>query len=102
MTEYEKLIAEIKSNLKSQLNENSSKEDIERVAQIDKQLDDVSKELEKAQAEVQAYKEIAINQVKNTGYRPVDQADDVGVTETKSLDEIMLEEARKLEQQRKH
>lgn len=96
-----KLISEIKAKLKESLNENSSKEDIERVAQLDKQLDEVAESFEKAQAEVQAYKEIAINQVKNTGFKPKDQADDIGVSETKSLDDIMLEEARNIEQQRK-
>ena len=47
-------------------------------------------------------KGMVINQVKSTGFKVEKQEDDIGVSETKSLDDILLENARNIEQSRKH
>lgn len=102
MNEFEKQLAEIKGQLKSMLKEDSSKEDIERIAELDKQLDSLSETHKGLVDENTELKGMVINQVKSTGFKVEKQEDDIGVSETKSLDDILLENARNIEQSRKH
>ena len=101
-TIFEKQLAEIKGELKEMLREDSSKEDIDRIAELDKRLDELKSEHQKVVDESTELKGMVINQVKSTGFKVEKQEDDIGVSETKSLDDILLENARNIEQSRKH
>ena len=101
-TIFEKQLAEIKGELKEMLREDSSKEDIDRIAELDKRLDELKCEHQKVVDESTELKGMVINQVKSTGFKVEKQEDDIGVSETKSLDDILLENARNIEQSRKH
>lgn len=103
MGNFEKLMAETKGLLKDLLKSDSSKEDIEKVTAIDKSLDSLTEENNKQETELKDYKEMLLNQVKNTGFSVNGkQPDDSGVSETKDLDSVINESLNKVIQARKN
>lgn len=97
MNEFEKLLSEIKAQLKASLTNESSQDDIQRISNIDKSLDLLSESYKDKEKEVMTYKDMVIDQVKSTGFKVDGASNDIGTNETKSLDEVMAEELSKFE-----
>ena len=97
MKEFEKLLSEIKAQLKASLTNESSQDDIQRISNIDKSLDLLSESYKDKEKEVMTYKDMVIDQVKSTGFKVDGTSNDIGTKETKSLDEVMAEELSKFE-----
>ena len=97
MNEFEKLLSEIKAQLKASLTNESSQDDIQRISNIDKSLDLLSESYKDKEKEVMTYKDMVIDQVKSTGFKVDGTSNDIGTQETKSLDEVMAEELSKFE-----
>ena len=96
MNEFEKLLSEIKAQLKASLTNESSQDDIQRISSIDKSLDLLSESYKDKEKEVMTYKDMVIDQVKSTGFK-VDSTDETGASQIKSLDEALEEALMKIE-----
>ena len=98
MKDFKTILTETKSQLNGMLSKESTKEQIELVANINKQLDGLQEVFTEKVQENESLKETIINQVKNTGFAPNgNQHDDSGVDQNqKSMDEIMEEELSKI------
>ena len=95
---------ETKSLLKDLITKESSKEDIERISNIDKSLDSLAQEYLSKETELKEMKELVVDQVKNTGFKVNgNQTDDSGVSETpKDFDSVLKESIDKIIQARKN
>lgn len=102
MADFKKLLSDTKAQVKELLSKDSSKEQIEKITQIDKQLDSLLEEHGKTEQEVITYKDMVIEQVKNTGVKNTG-ADDSGADDTKtpSLDDVLASELKKIEAEKK-
>ena len=98
MSKYAELMAKIKGHLKESLTKDSSKEEIEKISAMDKELDELNEEHEKLVKENGSLKDSLIESVKNTGFKVNGkEVDDIGThEETKSMDDIMNEELAKI------
>ena len=98
MKDFVKLLSETKTQLNGMLSKESSKEQIELVAELNKKLDSINEVFTEKVQENESLKETIIDQVKNTGFKPnSSQHDDSGVDQNqKSMDEIMNEELEKV------
>ena len=102
MNKYEELMAKTKSQLKDSITKESSQKEIAWVQSIDKSLDELLEEHNKLLEENSSLKDSLIESVKNTGFKVNKESDDIGIQEeTKSLDEIMMEELSKIEANRR-
>ena len=102
MNKYEELMAKTKSQLKDSITKESSQKEIAWVQSIDKSLDELLEEHKKLLEENSSLKDSLIESVKNTGFKVNKESDDIGIQEeTKSLDEIMMEELSKIEANRR-
>ena len=97
MGKIEELLNEIKVQLKNSLTAESTPEEVNGIAALDSKVDEIVKESQKMQKDYDDLKELYINQVKNTGFKPVDsEQDDIGLTDTKSMDDVLAEELAKI------
>lgn len=97
MGKIEELLNEIKVQLKNSLTAESTPEEVNGIAALDSKVDEIVKESQKMQKDYDDLKELYINQVKNTGFKPVDSdQDDIGLTDTKSMDDVLVEELAKI------
>ena len=98
MSKYAELMAKIKGHLKEQITSDSSKEQIDTITALDKELDELNNEHEKLVSENSSLKDSLIESVKNTGFKVNGkEIDDIGTSgETKSMDDIMSEELAKI------
>ena len=71
--DFKELMSETKGLLKDLLKSDSSKEEIERITNIDKSLDSLSEAHGKQETELKEFKELVVNQVKNTGFKGTDK-----------------------------
>ena len=103
MTEIEKLLGEIKTQLKASMTPDLSKEQVDKFLEVDKKLDKVQEEYTSLNSKYDELKDAYINQAKNLGFRPNgSKGEDDESGETKSLDEILEEELNKtLEKEKK-
>ena len=103
MTKYEELMSKTKAQLKDLISKDSSQEEINRITSIDKTLDELQAENEKLIAENSSLKDSLIESVKNTGFKVSGkESDDIGLQEeTKSLDDVMIEELAKIQANRR-
>ena len=101
---FNDFMAETKSLLKDLITKESSKEDIERISNIDKSLDSLAQEYLNKETELNEMKELVVDQVKNTGFKVNgNQVDDSGVSETpKDFDSVLKESIDKIIQARKN
>lgn len=101
---FNDFMAETKSLLKDLITKESSKEDIERISNIDKSLDSLAQEYLSKETELKEMKELVVDQVKNTGFKVNgNQVDDSGVSETpKDFDSVLKESIDKIIQARKN
>lgn len=101
---FNDFMAETKSLLKDLITKESSKEDIERISNIDKSLDSLAQEYLSKETELKEMKELVVDQVKNTGFKVNgNQTDDSGVSETpKDFDSVLKESIDKIIQARKN
>ncbi len=97
MNDFEKILSETKTQLNGILSKDSSKEQIDTIAAINKKLDSMNEAFIKQTEENQSLKETIIEQVKNTGFaKSSSDKDDSGADQNqKSIDEIMSEELAK-------
>ena len=92
------LVANIKGQLKESITSELTQEEINKVANIDKSLDDLTEQVTKLQKDYDDLKDSYIEQVKNTGFKPTGSTDDdIGLGETKTIDEILVDELKSLE-----
>lgn len=99
MKKFSELLNETKVQLKALLTADSSKEEIEKITALDKALDDLNLSHEETEKDVATYKEMVINQVKNTGFKGPAKDDTGADTEkTPSLEEVLDSELKKLNQ----
>lgn len=92
------LVAQIKGQLKESITTELTPEEINKVALIDKSLDDLTEQVSKLQKDYDDLKDTYIEQVKNTGFKPTGSTDDdIGLGETKTIDEILVDELKTLE-----
>ena len=101
---FNDFMAETKSLLKDLITKESSKEEIERISNIDKSLDSLAQEYLSKETELKEMKELVVDQVKNTGFKVNgNQVDDSGVSETpKDFDSVLKESIDKIIQARKN
>lgn len=101
---FNDFMAETKSLLKDLITKESSKEDIERISNIDKSLDSLAQEYLSKETELKEMKELVVDQVKNTGFKVNgNQTDDSGVRDTpKDFDSVLKESIDKIIQARKN
>lgn len=96
MKKIEQLMSQIKTQLKESINGESTVEEVNKVSEMDKSLDQVMEEYNKLQQDYDSLKDSYIEQVKSTGFKPTgSEDDDIGVGDTKSLDDVMMEELNK-------
>ena len=67
---FKDLLAETKGKINDLLTKDSSKEDIERITEINKSLDSLTESYTAKETELSEMKEMVVNQVKNTGFKP--------------------------------
>lgn len=92
------LVTQIKGQLKESITTELTPEEINKVALIDKSLDDLTEQVSKLQKDYDDLKDTYIEQVKNTGFKPTGSTDDdIGLGETKTIDEILVDELKSLE-----
>ena len=92
------LVTQIKGQLKESITTELTPEEINKVALIDKSLDDLTEQVSKLQKDYDDLKDTYIEQVKNTGFKPTGSTDDdIGLGETKTIDEILVDELKTLE-----
>ena len=98
MSKHAELMAKIKGHLKEQITSDSSKEQIDKIATIDKELDELNSEYEKLDSDYSSLKDSYLESVKNTGFKVNGkEADDIGTSgEIKSMEDIMSEELAKI------
>ena len=89
MSKHAELMAKIKGHLKEQ---------IDNIATIDKELDELNSEYEKLDSDYSSLKDSYLESVKNTGFKVNGkEADDIGTSgEIKSMEDIMSEELAKI------
>lgn len=97
MKTIQEMMSEIKAQLKDGLTSESSTDEVQRVTNIDSMLDNLMEETQKLQKEYNDLKDLYINQVKSTGFKPTNSHDDIGIDETKSLDDILNDELNKIQ-----
>ena len=98
MIDFLKVLSETKTQLKEMLSKDSSKEDIEKITQLDKNLDSLNEAYDIKSQENDSLKDTLIESVKNTGFKVNgSQSDDSGVDQNqKSMEDIMDEELEKI------
>ena len=102
MTEIEKLLGEIKTQLKASMTPDLSKEQVDKFLEVDKKLDKVQEEYTSLNSKYDELKDAYINQAKNLGFKPNGSKGEEESSETKSFDEILEEELNKtLEKEKK-
>ena len=102
MTEIEKLLGEIKSQLKASMTPDLSKEQVDKFLEVDKKLDKVQEEYTSLNSKYDELKDAYINQAKNLGFKPNGSKGEDESGETKSLDDVLEEELNKtLEKEKK-
>ena len=102
MTEIEKLLGEIKTQLKASMTPDLSKEQVDKFLEVDKKLDKVQEEYTSLNSKYDELKDAYINQAKNLGFKPNGSKGEDEPSETKSFDEILEEELNKtLEKEKK-
>lgn len=92
MTRIETLLAEMKGLIKDSLTNESTQEEIQKVAGMDKKLDEILEETTKLQKDHADLKDLYIKQVKNTGFKPEPEDD----SDAKGIDQILAEELNKI------
>lgn len=97
MTDFKKVLAETKGQLKSLLTKDASPELIKLVSGIDKNLDALDESFTSKIEENESLKNDLIESVKQTGFKVSGSTADSDVDENqKSMDEIMAEELEKI------
>lgn len=86
---FNDIINNMKSSLKSLVTTESSNEFIEKIGSLDKQIDEVVSAHENTTKELQETKDLYINAVKNFGFKTPSNDDPTKVEQPKTLDEIM-------------
>lgn len=99
MTKFDELLGNIKSQLKSFVSNDMSPEQLNTIAEMDKALDQMNDSHNEVVGENTKLKDSLIESIKNTGFKSgANENDDIGTTgETKSLDEIMIDELAKIQ-----
>ena len=93
----EQMMSKIKAQLKESITSDSSIDEVNKIGAIDKTLDGIMEEVSKLEEEYNSLKDSYIEQVKNTGFKANgSQDDDIGLGETKSLDDVLAEELNKI------
>lgn len=96
MKKIEQMMSEIKAQLKESITSDSSIDEVNKISAIDQKLDSILEEVNKIQSEYDSLKDTYIEQVKNTGFKPSGSSDDdIGLGETKSLDDVLISELNK-------
>lgn len=102
MTQIEKILSEIKTQLKASITSEKSPEEVKDIAALDSKLDEVQKEYDALSKKYDDLKEVYIEQVKNTGFKPsTSDGNDGDPNGNKTMDEIMQEELDKIEKEKK-
>ena len=103
MSDFTKVLAETKSQLKGMLTKDSTQEQIAVITELDKKLDSLNEAHTHQSQELETLKDKLIESVKATGFKvPNSQQDDSGVDRNqKSMDEILKEEMDKVIANRK-
>ena len=83
------MLNKLREQVKALLNEKSTKEDVDKIALIDKQIDEVEKAQQEHQKKYQEMQTDYINLVKNTGFKTPEKL--VEKTEPRSFEEIAQE-----------
>lgn len=83
------MLNKLREQVKALLNEKSTKEDVDKIALIDKQIDEVEKAQQETQKKYQEMQTDYINLVKNTGFKTPENSAEK--TEPRSLEEIAKE-----------
>lgn len=97
MKTLQEMMSEIKAQLKNGLTSESSTEEVQRITNIDNMLDDLMDETEKLEKDYKDLKDLYIEQVKSTGFKANgSDNNDIGLDETKSLDDILIGELNKI------
>ena len=98
MTDFLKILGETKSQLKGMLTQESSQEQINLIADLDKKLDELQEAFNQKTQENESLKNDLIASVKSTGFKVNGNSgydEDIQGETPKSLDEIMVEELQK-------
>lgn len=102
MPDIQKLLGEIKSQLKTSMTPELTKEQVDDFVKIDKKLDEVEEAYTDLSKKYDELKDAYINQAKNTGFKSNGSKDEDDSGETKSFDDILEEELEKtLEKEKK-
>lgn len=102
MTQIEKILSEIKTQLKASITSEKTPEEVKDIAALDSKLDEVQKEYDSLSKKYDDLKEVYIEQVKNTGFKPsTSDGNDGDPNGNKTMDEIMQEELDKIEKEKK-
>lgn len=102
MTQIEKILSEIKTQLKASITSEKTPEEVKDIAALDSKLDEVQKEYDALSKKYDDLKEVYIEQVKNTGFKPsASDGNDGDPNGNKTMDEIMQEELDKIEKEKK-
>lgn len=83
------MLNKLREQVKALLNEKSTKEDVDKIALIDKQIDEVEKAQQESQKKYQEMQTDYINIVKKTGFKTPENP--VEKTEPRSFEEIAQE-----------
>ena len=96
--DFKTLMGETKTNLKNLITKETSQEDIKKISDIDKALDNLSEAFAQKEQENDSLKDDLIASVKSTGFKVTNSLkDDSGIDQDqKSMDEILNEELAKI------
>lgn len=96
--DFKTLMGETKTNLKNLITKETSQEDIKKISDIDKALDNLSEAFAQKEQENDSLKDDLIASVKSTGFKVTNSLkDDSGIDQDqKSMDEILTEELSKI------
>lgn len=100
MTKFEELLANSKNQINALITKESKSEEIERISNISKGMDDLLASYNEATKEIQSLKEIIVKQVNNQGSSKQDDDETTGAKQ-KTLDEIIIEQGNKIISERK-
>ena len=93
---FNDIINNIKSELKGLITSESSKESIEKVGALDKQIDEVVNAHESTTKELQEIKDLYIKGVKEYGFKTPSNDNPTKHEEPKSLDDILQDNLDKI------
>lgn len=94
---FEETLGKIKSQLKSFIKTDMDSKQLDEITAIDKSLDELNDSHQEVVKESDDLKDRLIDSIKNTGFKSSsNESNDIGLSETKTLEQIMAEELEKI------